>query len=346
MEGARTDVDDAFRRTRLIMIGLALAALAAGIFVALRITRFIVRRLQFTVEQTRSVAQGDLTHAGEACGSADEIGELEGALSQMRLTLRELVLRIRGATEGVATASSQIASGGQDLSARSESAASSLEQTSHSIADLSGSVELTSSTALRANQLAATASDAARRGGDVMEQVVGTMGEINVASRRIADIIGVIDGIAFQTNILALNAAVESARAGEQGRGFAVVASEVRSLAQRSATAAREIKSLIDDSVGKVQSGSRQVEEAGQAMGEIVAKVGQVATMIGEISTAAQAQQSSMGEVRGAISRIDGMTQQNSALVEQSAAATANLRDQAHALAEAVRIFRVDPQVA
>jgi methyl-accepting chemotaxis protein len=319
----------------------ALAVVPGGLL-SWSITRSIVHPMRRAIAHTQRVAEGDLTRPLQAEQQNDEIGQLETALAAMQETLRQSVTRIRAATEGVATASSQIASGGQDLSIRSEEAANSLERTTRSIADLTSSARQTASTAQGANELATAASIVAERGGTAVAQVVSTMNEIAESSRRIADIIGVIDSIAFQTNILALNAAVESARAGEQGRGFAVVAGEVRSLAQRSAMAAREIKALIGDSVGKVESGSWQVQDAGKTMGEIVTTVQCVAAMIGEISAAANRQQAGIDQVKTAVTRIDDMTQQNSALVEQSAAATASLHEQAQSLAEAVRIFRVE----
>jgi methyl-accepting chemotaxis protein len=338
--GALLEADAA--STRMATALITALAVAVGALLSWLITRSIVGPMRAAIERTQRIAAGDLTYSRQAEMSDDEIGQLGKALDTMQDTLREIVARIRHASEGVATASSQIASGGQDLSVRTEEAAGSLEKTSGAIADLTHRAHETANTAHGANELATSASLVAERGGSAVAQVVSTMDEIAASSRKIVDIIGVIDGIAFQTNILALNAAVESARAGEQGRGFAVVASEVRSLAQRSATAAREIKALIGDSVGKVESGGRQVQEAGRTMAEIVENVRRVAAMIGEISAAAAQQQSGIDQVKDAVQRVDGMTQQNSALVEQSAAATASLREQAESLAEAVRVFRVD----
>jgi methyl-accepting chemotaxis protein len=342
MEQASPALEADALSTRNLSVLMTVLALVLGGVLSWRITRSIVQPMRRAIDTTRRIADGDLTHQVSAERRSDEIGQLEAALDSMQQTLRGIVARIRLATEGVATASTEIASGGQDLSVRSEQAANSLEQTAGSIAELTDGARQTASTAQNANELASAASGVAERGGAAVAQVVATMNEIAESSRKIVDIIGVIDGIAFQTNILALNAAVESARAGEQGRGFAVVAGEVRNLAQRSAAAAREIKALIGDSVGRVESGSRQVQEAGRTMGEIVANVQRVATMIGEISMAADRQQTGIDQVKGAVSRIDDMTQQNSALVEQSAAATASLREQAQSLAEAVRIFRVE----
>lgn len=328
--------------TRTLTLAMTALAVVLGGLLSWMITRSIVGPMRRAIAHTQRVAGGDLTQSLNGNHQRSEIGQLETALGGMQGTLQQIVGRIRAATEGVATASSQIASGGQDLSIRSEEAANSLERTASSIADLTNSARQTAETAHGANELAMAASAVAERGGQAVALVVSTMNEIADSSRRIVDIIGVIDGIAFQTNILALNAAVESARAGEQGRGFAVVAGEVRSLAQRSATAAREIKALIGDSVGKVESGSRQVQSAGLTMNEIVTNVQRVAAMIGEISAAANHQQVGIDQVRTAVTRIDDMTQQNSALVEQSAAAAASLREQAQSLAEAVRIFRVE----
>jgi methyl-accepting chemotaxis protein len=253
---------------------------------------------------------------------------------------------IRQTTESVNTAASEIAVGNQDLSSRTEQTASSLQQTASSMEQLMGAVKQTADSAANANDLAVSATGAARRGGEVVTQVVATMEEINAASKRIYDIIGVIDGIAFQTNILALNAAVEAARAGEQGRGFAVVAGEVRTLAQRSAQAAREIKSLIGANVEKVDAGARLVEDAGAAMQQIVDSVNRVSTIIGEISVAAGDQSVGIREVGTAVGGLVRMTQQNAALVEQSAAAAESLRDQAHVLAQAVAAFRLEAGTA
>jgi methyl-accepting chemotaxis protein len=263
--------------------------------------------------------------------------QLRDAFAHIQRTVNE----IHHAVDHISSASQEIASGNADLSRRTEQTASSLQQTSHSMAQLTGTVHQTADSARQANQLATSAAEVAARGGDVVSQVVSTMDEINASSKKIADIIGVIDGIAFQTNILALNAAVEAARAGEQGRGFAVVASEVRSLAGRSAEAAREIKGLIGASVDKVESGSRLVADAGQTMTEIVGSVQRVTDIIGEISAAASEQSEGIGQIGGAVAQLDDMTQQNAALVEQSAAASDSLRQQAHRLAQAVGVFKL-----
>ena len=329
--------------TRTWLLILTGIALVAGVLISLVITRSITGPMSRAIVATEQVAAGDLSHHLEAGASGnDEIGQLQAALAAMQDRLREVVSRIRAATDEVTTASGEIAAGGQDLSMRSEQAASSLEQTAASMEQLTSSTKQTASTALRARDLAGNATAVAERGGAAVAQVVATMEDINAASRKIVDIIGVIDGIAFQTNILALNAAVESARAGEQGRGFAVVAAEVRALAQRSATAAREIKGLIGDSVNKVESGSQQVREAGNTMGEIVTNVQSVATLIGEISMATGEQQSGIDQINSAVTHLDRMTQQNAALVEQSAAAAESLQEQAVNLAEVVRIFRLE----
>ena len=268
-------------------------------------------------------------------------GSMLHGLSQMILSLRHTVAQVRNSTDSIATASGQIAAGNQDLSARTEQAAANLQQTAASMDELTGTVAQTSDAAHKANELASAASAAAAQGGEVVAQVVSTMHDINASSRRIGDIIGVIDGIAFQTNILALNAAVEAARAGEQGRGFAVVATEVRGLAQRSANAAKEIKTLIEASLERVESGSRLVNEAGASMTEIVARVERVNAIINEIAHAAGEQSSGIGQVNLAVTQLDQMTQQNAALVEESAAAAESLKEQARCLSDVVQVFRL-----
>ena len=294
------------------------------------------------IDQARRVAEriatGDLSQTFDSQG-ADEAAGLLRALGLMQASLHGIVGQVRQSAESIQVASAEVASGNTDLSQRTEQAASHLQQTAGSIQQLTGSVRHSADAAAQANQLAASASAVARRGGDVVGQVVSTMDEINASSKRIADIIGTIDGIAFQTNILALNAAVEAARAGEQGRGFAVVASEVRSLAQRSAEAAREIKVLIGSSVDKVETGARLVQDAGNTMGEIVASVQRVTDVIGEITAAAAEQSGGIGQVNSAVTSLDQMTQQNAALVEESAAAAESLKDQAQRLAGVVARF-------
>ncbi len=304
------------------------------------ITRSVTRPIHQAQAVARQIAQGDLTQRIDVQGH-DEAAELLRSLQAMQQSLRDLVGEVRHGAEGISTASVQIASGNQDLSARTEQAASNLQETASSMEQLSGTVRQSADSARQANQLATSAAEVASRGGAVVSEVVSTMEEINTSSKKISDIIGVIDGIAFQTNILALNAAVEAARAGEQGRGFAVVAGEVRSLAQRSAEAAREIKSLIGNSVEKVESGSRLVAEAGTTMNEIVASVRRVNDIIGEITSTASEQSDGIGQVSTAVGQLDQMTQQNAALVEESAAAAESLRDQAGRLAEMVGRFRI-----
>ncbi len=290
------------------------------------------------------IADGDLSVNVQA--AAGDQHSLLAAVAGMSAKLRGTVAAIRQATDSISTASTEIASGNQDLSTRTEHTASNLQQTASSMEQLTGTVRQSADAAQQANQLASSAASAAQRGGNIVSQVVTNMDEINVASRKINEIIGVIDGIAFQTNILALNAAVEAARAGEQGRGFAVVAGEVRNLAQRSANAAKEIKSLINASSEKVESGSKLVQDAGDAMREIVSGVQRVTDIIGEITAASAEQSSGIGQVNQAVTQLDQMTQQNAALVEESAAAAESLREQAAKLAEAVAIFRVSEAAA
>jgi methyl-accepting chemotaxis protein len=302
--------------------------------------RKVASSLAQASQAAREVAGGNLSVPVQT-GRKDEIGSLFQALDAMRVSLLQTVQQVRSATDSIGTASSEIASGNQDLSARTEQTASNLEETAASMEELTSTVRNSADAAQQANQLAASASEIAVRGGQVVGQVVTTMEEINHSSKKISDIIGVIDGIAFQTNILALNAAVEAARAGEQGRGFAVVASEVRSLAQRSAEAAKEIKGLIGTSVDKVEAGSRLVADAGQTMSEIVGSVQRVSDIIGEITAASGEQSDGIAQVNVAVSQLDQMTQQNAALVEQSAAAAESLKDQAMKLAQVVQVFRL-----
>jgi methyl-accepting chemotaxis protein len=290
--------------------------------------------------ETRTVADGGL---GPVPGAASApSGSVLASLGSMQQSLARIVGMVRSASDSIGSASEQIAHGNNDLSQRTESQAANLQETSSSMQQLSRTVDDNAATANQANQMAGTASAAAERGGEVVGQVVATMEDIATSSRKISDIIGVIDGIAFQTNILALNAAVEAARAGEQGRGFAVVASEVRGLAQRSADAAREIKTLISASVDKVENGSRLVGDAGRTMDDIVGQVRNVTDLIGQISGATSEQTRGIAEVGRAIHQLDDTTQQNAALVEQSAAASENLRLQAHQLAETVKVFKLD----
>jgi methyl-accepting chemotaxis protein len=292
------------------------------------------------LSMTRRIAEGDLLVQPKVVAGDDR--SLNAGLAVMVGNLRATVGTIRQATVSITTASDEIAAGNQDLSHRTETTASNLQATASSVVHLTGSVRESADAARQANEMAGAAAAAATRGGGIVESVVANMSEINGASRKIGEIIGVIDGIAFQTNILALNAAVEAARAGEQGRGFAVVAGEVRTLAQRSALAAREIKSLIGASTDKVESGARLVQDAGAAMQQIVSGVQRVTAVIGQISAAASEQSGGIGQVNQAVTELDRMTQQNAALVEQSAAAAASMRGQAVALAQAVAAFRLD----
>lgn len=327
-------------------LGLSLGVIAAATLVALfacalLIMRTVVRPLAHAVSVVDRVAAGDLTVEVQA-SSRDETGRLLLGLLKMRNGLAEAVSMIRSSAEGVGTASKQIAAGHADLSARTEEQAASLEETASSMEELAATVKQNAESARQANVLASGTSDTAGKGGKVMAKVVGTMGGISEAGRKIADIVGLIDSIAFQTNILALNAAVEAARAGEQGRGFAVVASEVRALAQRSAEAAKEIKGLIRNSVDKVDEGTRLVETAGTTMQEIVVSVQRVTGMMSEISAASQEQLSGIEQVSGAVAQMDHVVQQNAALVAESAAAAQNMADQAEQLMESVARFKLD----
>ncbi|WP_140630059.1 methyl-accepting chemotaxis protein [Methylibium rhizosphaerae] len=328
---------------RFLLLGLAMAALLVGGVLAWLITRSVTQPLARAIDATRSVAQGDLSQPINN-DRRDEVGQLLQTLADMQNSLRQMVSGIRQTTESITTASTEIAAGNQDLSGRTEQTASSLQQTASSMEQLTGTVKQTADSARTANQLVSSASASAAKGGEVVSEVVATMDEITASSRKIADIIGVIDGIAFQTNILALNAAVEAARAGEQGRGFAVVAGEVRSLAQRSAEAAKEIKSLIGASVERVETGSKLVQDAGSTMAEIVASVKRVNDIIGEITAAASEQSDGIGQVNTAVTQLDQMTQQNAALVEESAAAAESLKGQAYKLADVVGRFRLSTE--
>jgi len=319
----------------------AVVVLLAGVVLAAVLVRAMSQPLAHAVKVAESIAGGDLSQVPDA-RRRDEFGQLLAAQAAMVQRLRGVVGEVRSGVESVSTASAEIAHGNQDLSARTEQTASNLQQTAASMEQLTGTVSQAASTAQQASKLAGSAAQAAARGGEVVGEVVASMEQISSASRRIGDIIGTIDGIAFQTNILALNAAVEAARAGEQGRGFAVVAAEVRSLAQRSAQAAREIKDLIGASVETVDTGSRQVAQAGTAMGEIVRSVRQVADLIAEIHASATEQRDGIGQVNQAVSNLDQMTQQNASLVEESAAAASSLRDQARRLSEVIAVFKLD----
>ena len=327
----------AMRRT---LVGGGLIAAVLAVFMAYQLGRNISIPLRRAVTLAERVAQGDLT-AEVKVRTNDEAGELMAALKAMNASLVSIVSKVRTGTSAIETAAQEISAGNQDLSARTEQQAGSLEETASSMEELTSTVKQNADNARQANQLAASAADTAARGGEVVAEVVVTMGSINQASRKIADIISVIDAIAFQTNILALNAAVEAARAGEQGRGFAVVAGEVRNLAQRSAAAAREIKGLIGDSVSRVEAGSRLVDQAGRTMDEVVASVKRVSDIIGEIAAASQEQRHGIEQVNQSIVQMDQVTQQNAALVEQAAAAAAAMREQASGLAQLVGTFQL-----
>ena len=325
---------------RMLMGGVAGAALCLLVLVgvALYTMRSILGALEEVKRSMRFIADGDLSEPVPAARE-DELGSMVEALNDMQASLLRLVSQVRESADNIQMASSEVANGNADLSTRTEQAASNLEETASSMEDLTGKVRQSNDAARQASQLATSAAQVAARGGAVVGQVVATMDDITTSSRKIADIISVIDGIAFQTNILALNAAVEAARAGEQGRGFAVVASEVRSLAGRSAAAAKEIKGLIDDSVGKVDSGSRLVADAGQTMTEVVSQVRRVNDLIAEITAASKEQATGISQVGQAVSQLDEMTQQNAAMVEQSSAAATSMREQAQRLMEAVKVF-------
>ena len=333
--------DSIYNEARLLILCTVVACIALAMLLAIWVSRLIARPLEQAVSVAQRVAGGDLT-ADIQSSSKDEAGQLLDALKSMNDSLLGIVTEVRQGTSTITVASTEIASGNLDLSSRTEQQASSLEETASAMEELTSRVKQNADNARQANQLAASASEVAVAGGDVVGKVVNTMGSINESSRKISDIIGVIDGIAFQTNILALNAAVEAARAGEQGRGFAVVASEVRSLAQRSAAAAKEIKGLIEGSVAQVDLGSKLVEEAGQTMNEVVNSVRRVTDIVAEISSASQEQSDGIEQVNIAISQMDEVTQQNAALVEQAAAAAQSLQEQAEKLTDTVSIFKLD----
>lgn len=341
METSGKETEVSASETRMLILALSIIAAIVSVLLGAFVTRSITRPLNDAVAVARKVADGDLTST-IVVDSKDETGQLLQALQDMNFSLQKIVGQVRSGTDTIATASSQIASGNLDLSSRTEQQASSLEETASSMEELTSTVKQNGDNARQANQLAVSASGVAVKGGQVVSQVVETMGSINESSKKIVDIISVIDSIAFQTNILALNAAVEAARAGEQGRGFAVVAAEVRNLAQRSASAAKEIKTLIGDSVEKVEIGSKLVAQAGDTMEEIVASVKRVTDIMGEITSAGQEQETGIEQINQAISEMDTVTQQNAALVEEAAAAAASLQEQAAGLAQIVSIFKLD----
>jgi methyl-accepting chemotaxis protein len=346
VESAQADYEaavkayDAMRNLFIAVIVLAMAyGLGAGWLIVRNLARELGGEPSYAREVVKRIADGDL--ATPIALASDQDGSLLHAMKGMQEKLSGIVSGIKLASDAIITASGEIATGNNDLSSRTEQQASSLEETASSMEELTSTVKQNAENAKQANQLARGAADVAQKGGDVVNQVVSTMSAINESSKKVVDIIGVIDGIAFQTNILALNAAVEAARAGEQGRGFAVVAAEVRSLAQRSGSAAKEIKALISDSVEKVQDGSRLVENAGKTMSEVVQSVKRVTDIMGEISAASQEQSSGIEQVNQTVTQMDQVTQQNAALVEEAAAAAKSLEDQAGGLAQSITVFKL-----
>ena len=345
IDATAREIDDVASTSRNLLLTLAVLALGFGVVCAWLLTMGIVRPLRTAVDIARKVADGDLTAQIDA-SAKDETGQLLQALKDMNTSLLNIVSEVRTGTDSIATSSTEIAAGNQDLSSRTEEQAGSLEETASSMEELTSTVKQNADNARQANQLAASAAQVAVKGGEVVAQVVGTMQSINASSNKIVDIISVIDGIAFQTNILALNAAVEAARAGEQGRGFAVVATEVRNLAHRSASAAKEIKELIAASVANVDTGSRLVNEAGQTMGDIVDSIVRVTDIMGEITSATHEQTIGIEQINMAIAQMDEVTQQNAALVEEAAAASQSMQEQAGELAHVVGFFKTGNHVA
>jgi methyl-accepting chemotaxis protein len=345
MEEAGQATEQTVQNVTALVLGAAALGTVVAVMAGVLVTRSVTRPVRAVVDTLKTVAAGDLT-VDATVDRSDEIGDLQRNLVATIEALRHVVGEVRSGVESVTTASGQIAAGNQDLSSRTEQQASSLQQTASSMEQLTSAVRQSADTARTASQLATQASDAVGRGGAAVDNVVSTMEDISHSSRQVVDIIGVIDGIAFQTNILALNAAVEAARAGEQGRGFAVVAGEVRVLAQRSAEAAREIKALIGSSADKVEAGSRHVAEAGQAMSDILDQVRKVNDLITEIASTADEQSRGIDQINAAVTQMDQVTQQNAALVEESAAAASSLSQQAESLSRAVSAFQVQQERA